>query len=222
MDKQHIDIEIISDVVCPWCYLGQGRLKLALDEVKDTISADITWKPYQLEPNVPPGGFDTFDYLAKKIGGADQVRRSHEMLTKMGAEIGLPFALDKARRFPNTLDAHRLIHWAGLLGHDMQDKISRALFKANFVDGLDVGDRAVLLQIATDMGMDRRTVEKRLEDGSDLDLIKGEIVHAQRMGVTGVPCFIFEHQYAVTGAQSVEAFANALKQIAEMKTQAAE
>lgn len=222
MDKQHIDIEIISDVVCPWCYLGQGRLKLALDEVRDTISADITWKPYQLEPNVPPGGFDTFDYLAKKIGGADQVRRSHEMLTKMGAEIGLPFALDKARRFPNTLDAHRLIHWAGLLGHDMQDKISRALFKANFVDGLDVGDRAVLLQIATDMGMDRRTVEKRLEDGSDLDLIKGEIAHAQRMGVTGVPCFVFEHQYAVTGAQSVEAFATALKQIAEMKTQAAE
>ncbi|MDB5522516.1 MAG: DSBA-like thioredoxin protein [Rhizobium sp.] len=217
MDKVHIDIEIVSDVVCPWCYVGQQRLKLALDEVKDALSADITWKPYQLDPTTPPEGVDAFEYLAKKIGGADAVRRSHEMLTKLGAEIGLPFALEKAKIFPNTLDAHRLIHWAGLIGSEMQDKIVRALFKANFVDGLDVGNRSTLTQIAVDTGMDRRTIEKRLADNTDLETIKAETAHAQRMGISGVPCFIFDHQYAVTGAQPVEAIVNALRQIAEMK-----
>lgn len=217
MDKVHIDIEIVSDVVCPWCYLGQQRLKLALDDVKDVLSADITWKPYQLDPSTPAEGVDTFEYLANKIGGADAVRRSHDMLTKLGAEIGLPFALEKAKIFPNTLDAHRLIHWAGLIGSEMQDKIVRALFKANFVDGLDVGNRATLIQIAIDAGMDRRTVENRLADNTDLDTIKTETAHAQRMGISGVPCFIFDHQYAVTGAQPVEAFVNALRQIIEMK-----
>ncbi len=220
MDKVHIDIEIVSDVVCPWCYLGQRRLKLALDEVKDSLTADIAWKPYQLDPNTPPEGVDTFAYLAKKIGGADAVKRSHEMLTQLGAEIGLPFALEKARIFPNTLDAHRLIHWAGLIGTEMQDKIARALFRANFVDGLNIGDRATLTQIAVDVGMDRKTIEKRLADGTDVDAVKTEIAHAQRMGVSGVPCFIIDQQYAVTGAQPVEAFVNALTQIAEMKKQA--
>jgi predicted DsbA family dithiol-disulfide isomerase len=217
MDKVHIDIEIVSDVVCPWCYLGQRRLRLALEMVKDQLSADVTWKPYQLDPSVPAQGVETFEYLAKKIGGADAVRRSHEMLVGLGNEIGLQFAFDKAKRFPNTLDAHRLIHWAGTIGMEMQDRIARALFKANFVDGLDVGSRSVLTQIAVDAGMDRRTVENRLADGTDLDAVKQEIAHAQRMGVSGVPCFIFDHQYAVTGAQSVDVFVNALKQIIEMK-----
>lgn len=222
MDKVHIDIEIISDVVCPWCYLGQQRLKLALEEVGDVLSADITWKPYQLDPSVPPEGVDTFEYLEKRLGGRDAVKRSHEMLARLGEEVGLPFALEKAARFPNTLDAHRLIHWAGLIGMKMQDKVARALFKANFVDGLDVSNRAVLIQIAIDTGMDRNTIENRLADNTDLDTVKHEIAHAQRMGISGVPCFIFEHQYAVTGAQSVEVFVNALRQIAEMKRTAAE
>jgi predicted DsbA family dithiol-disulfide isomerase len=222
MDKVHIDIEIISDVVCPWCYLGQRRLKLALEEVKDLLSADIAWKPYQLDPSVPPEGVDTFEYLEKRLGGKEAVKRSHDMLAKLGEEVGLPFALEKATRLPNTLDAHRLIHWAGLIGMEMQDKIARALFKANFVDGLDVSDRTVLAQIAADAGLDRRTIETRLADNSDLDTVKHEIAHAQRMGISGVPCFILDHQYAVTGAQSVEVFVNALKQIAEMKRTAAE
>jgi predicted DsbA family dithiol-disulfide isomerase len=220
MDKVHIDIEVVSDVVCPWCYLGQRRLKLALEEVKDILAADIIWKPYQLDPNTPPEGVDTFAYLEKRIGGADAVKRSHDMLTKLGEEIGLPFALDKATIFPNTLDAHRLVHWAGLIGTEMQDGVVRALFKANFVDGLNVGDHATLAQIAADAGMDRRVVEKRLADDTDLDAVKAEIAHAQRMGISGVPCFIFDHQYAVSGAQPVEAFVNALRQIVEMKAAA--
>jgi predicted DsbA family dithiol-disulfide isomerase len=122
--------------------------------------------------------------------------------------------------FPNTLDAHRLIHWAGLIGSEMQDKVVRALFKANFVDGLNIGDRATLMQIAVDVGMDRRTIEKRLADDADVGVVKSEIAQAQRMGVSGVPYFIIDQQYAVTGAQPVEAFVNALTQIADMKRQA--
>jgi predicted DsbA family dithiol-disulfide isomerase len=222
MSRQTIAIDIVSDVVCPWCYLGQRRLKLALEAVADDVEAHISWKPFQLDPNTPPEGVDTFDYLAARLGGIDAVKRSHAMLAKLGEEIDLPFALEKARRFPNTLDAHRLIHWAGLIGEKMQDMVVRALFAANFVDGLDVGDRSVLVQIAANCGLDRRTIEKRLADDTDTDVIKAEIAQAQRMGVSGVPCFILDQQYAISGAQPVDAFVNALRQIAEMKRNTAE
>jgi predicted DsbA family dithiol-disulfide isomerase len=222
MSRQTIAIDIVSDVVCPWCYLGQRRLKLALEAVADEVDAQINWKPFQLDPNTPPEGVDTFDYLTARLGGIDAVKRSHAMLAKLGEEIDLPFALEKARRFPNTLDAHRLIHWAGLIGEKMQDTVVRALFTANFVDGLDVGDRTVLAQIAANCGLDRRTIEKRLADDTDTEVIKAEIAQAQRMGVSGVPCFILDQQYAISGAQPVEAFTNALRQIAEMKRNTAE
>jgi predicted DsbA family dithiol-disulfide isomerase len=222
MSVEHIDIEIISDVVCPWCYLGQRRLHLALEQASDIVTADISWKPYQLEPNAPPEGFDALDYLGKKLGGIDAVKRSHEMLRKLAAEIDLPMQIEKATKFPNTLDAHRLIHWAGLVGSEMQDKIAHALFTANFVEGHDVGDRATLVHIAGENGMDRKAVEQKLGSDDDRALILEEIRNAQKMGVSGVPCFVIDKQYAVTGAQSVEAFVNAFRQIAEMKRKSAE
>lgn len=217
---QQIKIDIISDVVCPWCYLGEKRLSLALDALKGEVEAEVTFKPFQLEPNTPPEGFDTFDYLAKKIG-ADRVRQSHEMLKGLGAEIGLPFELEKATRFPNTLDAHRLIHWAGMIGEEVQQKIAAALFRANFVESKDVSDHNVLSHIAGDAGMDRKNVAAMLAGDIDRDTIRESIEQAQHMGVSGVPFFVIEDKYAVTGAQSVEVFTNALRQIAEMKAKAA-
>lgn len=217
---QTLDIDIVSDVVCPWCYLGQKRLGLALESLAGEIDANITWKPYQLEPNAPPEGYDAFDYLARKIGGAEKVRQSHEMLTKMGAEIGLPFAFEKATRLPNTLDAHRLLHWAGKIGAATQDKVAHALFTANFVEGRNVGDHAVLADIATVAGMDGGEIRKRLATDEDRDTIRNEIVNAQRMGVSGVPFFVIDGKYAISGAQGVDAFTNALRQIAGMKAQA--
>lgn len=214
---QHIQIDIISDVVCPWCYLGQRRLALALDEVKDKVDATISWKPYQLEPNAPPEGFDTFDYLSRKIGGPDRVRQSHEMLKNLGAEIGLPFALEKATVFPNTLDAHRLLYWAGKAGTGTQDKVAHALFTANFVEGRNVGDHVVLADIAAACGMDGADVKARLATDEDRDAVRREIADAQRMGVSGVPFFVIDGKYAISGAQGVDVFANALRQIAEMK-----
>jgi predicted DsbA family dithiol-disulfide isomerase len=220
MKVQQLDIAIISDVVCPWCYLGQQRLNLALKEVADTVQADITWKPYQLEPNAPPEGFDSMDYLARKIGGVDAVKRSHEMLGKLAAEIDLPIALEKATIFPNTFDAHRLVHWAGQVNAETQDAVARALFEANFVEGRNVGDRATLVEIAGKCGMDTVAVAEKLATDADREQVQAEITQAQRMGVSGVPCFVIDNQYAVTGAQSVEVFVNALRQIAEMKAKA--
>lgn len=214
---QTLDIDIISDVVCPWCYLGQRRLALALDAVAGEITANIAWKPYQLEPNAPPEGFDAFDYLARKIGGGERVRQSHETLTRLGEEIGLPFAFEKAKVFPNTLDAHRLLLWAGKAGGATQDRVAHALFTANFVEGLDVGDHQVLAGIAGACGMDADEVGKRLTTDDDRDTVRSEIADAQRMGVSGVPFFVVDGKYAISGAQGVDVFTNALRQIAEMK-----
>jgi predicted DsbA family dithiol-disulfide isomerase len=216
---QTIDIDIISDVVCPWCYLGQRRLGLALEALADEVTANIAWKPYQLEPDAPQEGFDAFDYLARKIGGAERVRQSHEMLTRMGAEIGLPFAFDKTTRLPNTLDAHRLLYWAGQIDAATQDKVAHALFTANFVKGRDVGDHQVLADIATAAGMDGPAVAQRLATDQDRDTIRQEIAKAQQLGVSGVPFFVVDGKYAISGAQGVDVFANALRQIAGMKAQ---
>ena len=214
---QTLDIDIISDVVCPWCYLGQRRLGLALEALAPELAANITWKPYQLEPNAPPEGLDAFDYLSRKIGGAERVRQSHEMLTRLGAEIGLPFAFERVKVLPNTLDAHRLLLWAGQVDAATQDKVAHALFTANFVEGRNVGNRQVLADIAGASGMDGEDVKRRLSTDEDRDTVRHEIANAQRMGVSGVPFFVIEGKYAISGAQGVEVFANALRQIAGMK-----
>ncbi|MGV3553273.1 DsbA family oxidoreductase [Rhizobium sp.] len=216
---QTLDIDIVSDVVCPWCYLGQRRLGLALESLTGEIGANITWRPYQLEPNAPPEGFDAFDYLARKIGGAERVKQSHEMLSKMGAEIGLPFAFEKATRLPNTLDAHRLLYWAGQVDAATQDKVAHALFTANFVEGRNVGDHETLAEIAAACGMHAATVRERLATDVDRDTVRTEIARAQQVGVSGVPFFIIDGKYAISGAQGVDVFANALRQIAGQKAQ---
>lgn len=214
---QTLDIDIISDVVCPWCYLGQRRLGLALEALAGELKANVAWKPYQLEPNAPPEGFDAADYLARKLG-EERVKQSHQMLTGLGAEIGLPFAFEKTRRIPNTLDAHRLIHWAGAVDAATQDKVAHALFTANFVEGRDVGDHDVLLEIATAAGMDGDVVRGKLASAEDRETIRNEITRAQSLGVSGVPFFVIDGKYAISGAQGIDVFVNALKQIAEKKT----
>ena len=210
-----LKIDIVSDVVCPWCYLGQRRLSLALETLSDKVEADIHWKPFQLDPETPAEGHDAFEHLARKIGGPERVREGHAMLTRLGAAIDLPFAFEKAKIMPNTLDAHRLIRWAGELSADKQDEVVHALFTANFVEGRNIGDRSVLADIAEAAGMDRAAVEQKLASDEGKDDIRTEIVHAQRVGVTGVPFFIVNDKYAISGAQEVETFVNALSQIAE-------
>ncbi|RWX78230.1 DsbA family oxidoreductase [Neorhizobium lilium] len=217
---ERVTIDIVSDVVCPWCYLGKAQLELAVAEVQDEIGVDINWRPYRLNPDHPPEGVDDHAHLAQKLGGKEAVERAHETLKARGAEVGIAFDFDAIKIGPNTLDAHRLLHWALVEGREIQDKIATGLFKANFEQGRNVGDHAVLLDIAEQSGLDRKVIENLLKSDADTDSVLSEIDAAQKMGVSGVPFFILDGQYAVSGAQPAEVFANALRDIARMKTDA--
>ena len=217
---ERITIDIVSDVVCPWCYLGKARLELAIAEVQDEVGVDLNWRPYRLNPDYPPEGVDQKKALEQKLGGAERVAQGHKMLTELGREVGIKFDFDAIKIGPNTLDAHRLIHWSVTESREKQDKVVDALFKANFEKGRNVGDHAVLLDIAEEAGLDRSVIATLLASDADRDLIIGEIDAAQKIGVNGVPFFIFDQQYAVSGAQTPDVLAGALRDIAKMKAEA--
>ncbi len=195
--EETLTIDIVSDVVCPWCYLGEKRLDAALAGERQPVV--VRWRPYQLDPTIPEGGLDRTEYLERKFGKGDRIRAAHDHLVRLGAELGLPFAFDRIGRAPNTLDAHRLIRWAGSAA--VQREVVDRLFKAYFVEGRDIGDRAVLIAIAAESGLDSDIVEKLLAEEADAELVRREIAEAQAIGVTGVPFFIFAGRLAVPGAQ---------------------
>lgn len=214
-----ITIDVVSDVVCPWCYLGTRRLEKAIGNVKDELAVSVTFRPYQLNPDMPPEGVDHKEHLAEKLGGAAAVDSAHERLASLGREDGIDFDFPAVNISPNTLDAHRLLRWAMIEGPQIQQRVALALFKAYFEEGRNVGDRTVLLDIAESCGMDRSVVTALFSAGADVDSVKEEIGMARDMGVTGVPCFIIDNKYAVMGAQPVDVLTNALREIAAMKAQ---
>jgi predicted DsbA family dithiol-disulfide isomerase len=161
-----LTIDVVSDVVCPWCYLGEKRLEAALAGEPQPVA--VRWRPYQLDPTIPKGGLDRAEYMAKKFGRDGRLQSIHDNLTRLGTELGVPFAFDKIKRSPNTLDAHRLIRWA--LSAGVQGKVVDRLFEAYFVEGRDIGDRGVLIEIASECGLEGALVEKLLTEGADVDL----------------------------------------------------
>ncbi|HEV7305155.1 DsbA family protein [Ensifer sp.] len=213
---QTVSIDIVSDVVCPWCYLGKARLDQAIANVPDVL-VSVQWRPYQLNPDLPPEGVDHKKHLASKLGGQEAVDRAHDMLRDLGNADGIDFDFDAVKISPNTLDAHRLVRWAATRGAEAQSAVVGLLFKANFEEGRNVGDHVVLLDIAEAAGLDRPVIATLLASDADKDAVNEEVEMARDMGVTGVPCFIIEGQYAVMGAQSVEVLTNALTEIAQMK-----
>ena len=217
---ERITIDVVSDVVCPWCYLGKARLELAIAEVQDEVGVDINWRPYRLNPDYPPEGVDQKKSLEEKLGGAERVAQAHKMLTDFGKEVGINFNFEAIKIGPNTLDAHRLIHWAMIEDRDKADKVVNGLFKANFEEGRNVGDHAVLLDVAEKAGLDRAVTASLLASDADKVLVVEEIESAQKMGVNGVPFFIFDQQYAVSGAQTPDVLAGALRDIAKAKAEA--
>ena len=211
-----LTIDVVSDVVCPWCYLGEKRLALALGEEAGPV--EIRWRAYQLDPTIPDGGLDRTQYMEKKFGKGDRLKGAHDRLSALGAEVGLPFAFDRIERAPNTLDAHRLIRWAASSGK--QAEVVDRLFRAYFVDGLDVGDPAVLVAIAGECGLDAEGIATLLEGDDDKDAVRREIEDAQALGVSGVPFFIFGGRLAVSGAQDVEVLRRAIAQAREEMSKA--
>jgi predicted DsbA family dithiol-disulfide isomerase len=202
-------IDIVSDVVCPWCYLGKMQLEAALLRMPE-LETTVRWHPFQLDPTIPSEGLDRKTYMQKKFGESGRLEAAHKRLETLGSENGIHFAFDAITRSPNTLDAHRLIRWAGELG--LQDAMVQALFSAYFEEGRDIGDRPVLALIAERIGMEADAVMERLSTGDDIASIRAEIAEANRIGVTGVPFFILAQKLAVSGAQPADALVEAIKQ----------
>jgi predicted DsbA family dithiol-disulfide isomerase len=192
------------------------RLDKAIGELTD-VDVAVTWRPYQLDPTIPPEGKDRKRYMLDKFGDEARIRQIHERIEGLGAAEGIAFDFDAIKVAPNTLDAHRLIRWAGAVGADVQNELVRRLFKLNFEEGRNIGDRAVLVEAAREAGMDASVVETLLPTDADVEAVRSEIETAQRMGITGVPCFLLEGRYAVMGAQDTAVLADAIRQVAAAK-----
>lgn len=215
-DAAPISIDIVSDVVCPWCYVGQKRLDTALKAVPE-VAVEVWWRPYQLDPTIPSGGRDRKRYLAEKFGSDERARELYSRIEEAGRSEGIAFDFDAIETSPNTLDAHRVLRWAASAGAGVQDRLARRLFRLYFEEGADVGDRAVLIEAAREAGMDAALVETLLAAGTDCDEVRAEIATAQNMGITGVPCFLLEGRYAIVGAQGADVLANAVAKVSEAK-----
>jgi predicted DsbA family dithiol-disulfide isomerase len=205
-----ISIDVVSDVICPWCFLGKRRLDKALSLLPD-IEAEINFRPFFLDPTIPPEGLDRNAYMAAKFG-EERLRTIHDPLIKAGKEDGVPYHFDKITRTPNTMNAHRLLRWAKTEGK--QPEIAEALFMAYWNEGRDVGDHQELADIAKAHGMNREKILKALASDQDKDAVLAETTQAQKMGVTGVPTYIINRKYGVVGAQSAELLAEQIKKAA--------
>lgn len=215
-ERQTISVDVVSDVVCPWCFIGKRRLERAIETLPD-IDVDVRWRPFQLDPTIPPGGMDRREYMLRKFGSEERVRQIHANIMPLGEAEGIHFNFEAIRTAANTLDAHRLIRWAGGAGSDVQNRLVTRLFAMNFEEGKDVGDHATLAEAAREAGMDVSVVESLLPTDADVAAVQNEIATASRMGIRGVPCFLLEGRYAVMGAQDAETLADALRQVAEAK-----
>jgi predicted DsbA family dithiol-disulfide isomerase len=211
-----ITIDVVSDVVCPWCFIGQKRLDKAIAAVPD-VEVSVRWRPFQLDPTIPPEGKDRKAYMLGKFGSEERLREAHARIQPLGEAEGIDFAFEAIKVSPNTLDAHRVIRWAGAAGEDVQNRLVRNLFQLYFEQGMNTGDHAVLAGAADDAGMDRAVVESLLASDADREAVATEAATASRMGITGVPCFLLEGKYAVMGAQDADTLADAIRQIAGAK-----
>lgn len=196
-----MQIDIVSDTICPWCFIGKRRLERAIDARPDVEFA-IQWRPYRLDPAVPKEGVDRKTYLRTKFGDGPEIAQRGQMIRTLGEQEQIAFDFGRIARTPNTTDSHRLIRWAGTAG--AQNRVVEALFSAYFEQGRDIGDPAVLEWIAGQTGMDSDLVRDLLAGDDDVALVEREDALAHRLGIQGVPTFIFENKYLVSGAQDSE------------------
>lgn len=207
-----IEIQIVSDIVCPWCYIGKKRLERALAERPD-LPVDVTWLPFQLSPDMPREGRDRREHYAS-IFGADRAQQIIDGMANRGRDDGIAFAWQPGARSPNTLSAHVLLYWAAAMPGVDQNALAEKLFHAHHVACENLSDPAVLARIAGDVGMDPGAVHEKLAAGLDEDAVQSMIAQAQKAGVSGVPFFIFSGKYALSGAQPPEAILEVLDQLA--------
>jgi predicted DsbA family dithiol-disulfide isomerase len=215
-----LKIDVVSDVVCPWCYIGKRRIEEALALVPD-VPVEVHFRPYFLNPWVPREGISREDYLTTKFGSVDAYKGIAGRVVAAAKEEGLTYRPDLVQRQPNTTDCHRLIHWAEAIGKAAEMK--QRLMELYFRDGGDLTDTEVLVQAAADVGLDADDVRRRLASDEDVALVSSQAQEAADKGVSGVPTYVFAQKYAVSGAQAPELLARAIRQVsAEVNAQAAE
>ena len=207
---QTIKLDIMSDPICPWCYIGKAHLDRALESEPDHPFA-IEWHPFQLNPDMPAEGMDRRAYLEGKFGGKEAAVRAYAPVVEHAEKAGLKINFEAMQRTPNTLNAHRLIHWAGIEGR--QTAAVSALFKAYFVDARDIGDAEVLADIADGIEMDASVVTRLLATDEDMEDIRKRDAHSREMGINSVPTFIVGGRHAVPGAQPPELWKKVLAEL---------
>lgn len=205
-----IRLDIFSDPVCPWCLIGKAHLDRAL-EANPAHPFVIAWHPFQLNPDMPAEGVEKRPYLAKRLGGDAKVDAIHDRLRQIAKEAGVAMDPDKPEMLPNTMNAHRMIHWAGIEGK--QAAMVSALFRAYWRDGRDIGDVEELADIAEEIGMDPVAVARLLATDADLDDLRARDVDARKKGVTAVPTFLIAQQYVVSGAQPPEVWRQVIEEL---------
>ena len=196
-----VRIDIYSDVICPWCYIGKRRLERALAE-RPQAGLDLRWRAFQLNPDMPSQGMDRQLYLQLKFGNAASAERIYREIRAVGEDEELAFAFDDIRRTPNTIECHRLIRFAGLKGR--QDAVVEALFQAYFLDGEDIGSPEVLVEVAAGAGLDPAETRAFLDSDLEAEAVRAEDLEARRAGLQGVPTFIVNGKYALSGAHMPE------------------
>ncbi|MFN4164219.1 MAG: DsbA family oxidoreductase [Ferrovibrio sp.] len=204
-------IEIVSDVICPWCFIGKRRLEQAMAQRPD-IEFEIGWRPFQLNPDMPREGADRKSYLEAKFGGPARAKEIYARVAAEGAKENIAFDFEGIKRTPNTLAAHSTLRWA--LSAGVQNALKERLFRLYFLEGQDIGDHQVLANAAAAEGMDGALVKTLLDEGRDADVIEDEDRMARELGITGVPFFIFERRYGVPGAQTPDVLLQVIDKIA--------
>jgi predicted DsbA family dithiol-disulfide isomerase len=219
-DLKPLKLDIVSDVVCPWCYIGKRRIETALALVPD-IPVEVHWRPFFLNSWVPREGIGRDEYLTTKFGSVEAYKGIAGRVVAAAGEEGLTYRPELVRRQPNTIDCHRLIHWAEAKGKAAEMK--QRLMELYFRDGGDLTDVNVLVQAAADVGLDAEEIRKRLATDEDVAEISAQAQEASDKGISGVPTFVFAQKYAVSGAQPAEQLARAIRQVSEeINAQAAE
>ncbi len=208
--NQPLRIDFVSDIACPWCAIGLSSLQLALSRLGDTVDAEIVMHPFELNPDMGPGGEAIVDYLGKKYGRTpEQIAETQAMIRERGASVGFTFG--ERNRVYNTFDAHRLLHWAGIEGKQLPLKL--ALLRAYHGEGKDPSSHDVLVEAARSVGLDAAKAREVLESGDYADEVRAQEQEYQGMGIQSVPSIVFNGRYLVTGGQPVEAFEQAIRQI---------
>jgi predicted DsbA family dithiol-disulfide isomerase len=207
-----VKIEVYSDTICPWCYVGLARLQEAL-AARPGLEVELGWLPFELNPDLPPEGEDRRAYMLRRFGDVNRFAAGQQQLLDLGRPLGIDFQFDKVSRAPNTRRSHALIGWAGERGGDCQTRVKQRILAAHFTEGRDIADPQVLADLAADCGLEREAALQAIADPARHAEVEALEAQAQAWGISGVPTFIFERRYAFSGAQPLQVFLDTMDKV---------